>query len=631
MTEGEGRERWSSRLAFIFVAIGAAIGYGNIWRFPSLAYKYGGGAFFIPYILALVIVGIPLLVLEIVLGQVYQQGDMGAFGEINKRLRGIGVTSVMNGYFIVVYYAALIAYTLHAFAASFTDLDGKWSGVTGKEAYDYFLGTIVGSGTVGDDQMPTRLVWQNVIALAVAWAAVFFAVAGGVQNEGRITYVTMGLPIILLFVFLGRSVTLPGAQDGIKAYIGQWDLSVLTEQPDVWSTAVSQIFFSIGVTFGIMTAFGSHCEADAPAFTNAVIIALSNSFYSFIAGFAVFAGLGYLAMIEDTTIDKLAVGGPGLLFGSYPVVLSTLPGGQHWVRLLFLTLFMLGIDSAFALLEAALTVLKDTRALNRYPKWGISLVLCVLSFIFGLLYVTDAGFNFLDVVDFYINFIMLFVGFLEAFGAGWIYGVEKQISNLGPAPVILYMYGTMAIWSAAAVCWFNLSENAMLIGWMVVLGGYVAMSILILISLSGAKHNNPERTTGSLLYELVFGNIFDMCDDFSQIVGHLPKWWGLIIKHVLPPLLLVLFINLASAKTGEELDKPLFGNYGGYIDWPYQIMGIFVVALTLAIFVIGVVCPDAYLFMVPAEIEATSEMEMKKVEDEVLSIDIPMPEQSATP
>jgi solute carrier family 6 GABA transporter-like protein 1 len=628
MTEGEGRERWSSRLAFIFVAIGAAIGYGNVWRFPALAYQYGGGAFFIPYILALFIVGIPLLVLEIALGQVYQQGDMGAFGEINKRLRGIGVTSIMNGYFIVCYYAGLIAYTLHAFAASFTDLEGKWSNVTGTEAYNYFLNSIVGYETLGADQMPTRLVWQNVVGLAVAWAATFFAVAGGVQNEGRITFVTMGVPIVLLFVFLGRSVTLPGAQDGIKAYIGEWDMAVLTEKPDVWSTAVSQIFFSIGVTFGIMTAFGSHCEPNAPAFSNAVIIACSNSFYSFIAGFAVFSGLGYLALLENTTIDKLNVGGPGLLFGSYPVVLATLPGGQHWVRLLFITLFMLGIDSAFALLEAVLTVLKDTRIVGHYPTWGIALVTCVLSFVFGLLYVTDAGFNFLDVVDFYINFIMLFVGFLEAFGAGWMYGLEKQISNLGAAPVYLYMYGTMSIWTAAAVCWFNLSQNAMLVGWLIVAGGYVAMAVLLMMSLSGAKHNNPDRSTGSLLYELMFGNIFDMCDDFGQIVGYLPKWWGIIIKHILPPLLLVLFINLASAKNG---DKPLFGNYGNYVEWPYQIMGIFIVALTLAVFGIGVLCPDAYSFLVPPEIEATSEMEMKKMEDENRTIDIPMPEQPALP
>ena len=134
---------------------------------------------------------------------------------------------------------------------------------------------------------------------------------------GKITYVTMGLPVIFLFIFLGLGVSLEGSEVGIKAYIGQWDMSVLSEQKDVWSTAVSQIFFSLSVTFGVMTAYGSHMPRDEHVLVNTTVIAISNSMFSFIAGFAVFAALGHQAYLLDLPIEKLEnTAGFGLVFGT---------------------------------------------------------------------------------------------------------------------------------------------------------------------------------------------------------------------------------------------------------------------------------------------------------------------------
>mmetsp|Transcript_9210 Transcript_9210/g.16735 ORF Transcript_9210/g.16735 Transcript_9210/m.16735 type:complete len:168 (-) Transcript_9210:498-1001(-) len=153
----------------------------------------------------------------------------------------------------------------------------------------------------------------------------------------------MGLPIILLFVFLGKAVSLEGSEEGIEQYIGIWDMSVLTKQGEVWSVAASQIFFSIGLTFGILTAYGSHCKRDEPAVLNTCVVAFSNSLFSFIAGFAVFAALGHLAYLEGTEVTKLPYAGFGLVFGTWPVVFNNLPGGIHWVRLILFNLFLLGI------------------------------------------------------------------------------------------------------------------------------------------------------------------------------------------------------------------------------------------------------------------------------------------------
>ena len=126
---------------------------------------------------------------------------------------------------------------------------------------------------------------------------------------------------------------------------------MLKTDTEVWSVACSQVFFSIGLTFGLLTSFGSHCRQDEPVLFNACVIVTLNSMYSVISGFAIFCALGHLAQLAGVSILELPFGGFDLVFGTWPVVLGTLPGGIHWVRLLFFNLFMLGIDSAFAFTE----------------------------------------------------------------------------------------------------------------------------------------------------------------------------------------------------------------------------------------------------------------------------------------
>lgn len=137
-SEGD-RDRWPSRTAFYLAAIGSAVGFGNVWRFPALAKDYGGGAFFIPYLMALFIVGLPVLILEISLGQYHQTGNVGVFGSFHARFRGIGVSSVASGYMLVVYYSMLLAWVSRAFFESWSP-EAPWTneGVTGEEAVTYF-------------------------------------------------------------------------------------------------------------------------------------------------------------------------------------------------------------------------------------------------------------------------------------------------------------------------------------------------------------------------------------------------------------------------------------------------------------------------------------------------------------
>lgn len=231
-------------------------------------------------------------------------------------------------------------------------------------------------------------------------------------------------------------------------------MKVLTEQPDCWSTAVSQIFFSIGVTFGIMTAFGSYNERNEPAVRHSFVVALSNSMFSFISGFAVFAALGHLSYLEGIPVRELPFAGFSLVFGTWPVVFGTLPGGEHWVRLLFFDLFLLGIDSGFGLLEGSLTAAQDTVYLSKFKKWQLAGIMSIIGWLFSIIYCTDSGLTFLDVVDFYINFVMLLVGFFEAFAAGWIFGLEEQIKAVGMPAVASYFAANFISVLVACIVWF---------------------------------------------------------------------------------------------------------------------------------------------------------------------------------
>lgn len=581
----EERQLWSSRFSFIMASVGAAVGFGNIWRFPALAYGYGGGAFFIPYLIALFFIGIPILILEIGLGQYYRTGDIGVFGGIHKRLYGVGFSSVICTSCIVCYYIPLIAWTVNMFFSSFTNFDEKYAE---GNAYAHFLYDIIGMPKEG--LMPNKVMWVNFGYLVLVYAMIFLIVGFGVKVTGRVAHFTMGFPILLLFIFLIRAATLPGASSGVKVYIGQWDMAVLSERPDVWSTAVGQIFFSIGVTFGIFTAYGSVCPKDAPVVANSFIIALSNSFFSFIAGFAVFATIGSIAEAKGIPVEDAVTAGPGLVFGAYPEALTTLPNGEHWVRIFLVFLFLLGIDSGFGLLEAVLIVIHDSKLGENYSKMTLTFGFSTICLLVGLLFVTDAGFFFLDVVDYYVNFIMLLVGFMETFGAGWVFGIEDQIAKVGSGPVFSFMAAVFVPVFLGSGLWFGLPNNAL---WGGFVGFFLTFFVGMAITYSQAKSAAAEKgmTVGEVFTTLTTENVLSLRDRIStSLATPLPTIWALGIKFFVAPILLICFFNLCNAKMDDG--TPVFGGYEGYPTYPFQFIGILIVCLALGFLSLGALAPQ---------------------------------------
>jgi len=321
---------------------------------------------------------------------------------------------------------------------------------------------------------------------------------------------------------------------------------------------------------------------------------VSNSLFSFVAGFAVFAALGHLAYLEDAPINDLGISGFGLIFGSWPVVFGTLPGGIHWVRLLFFMLFCLGIDSAFSFLESALTSFGDTVFLGRIDKRITALGLVSVAFLASFLYATDAGLMFLDVVDYYINFVMLLVGFAKCSAAGWLYNIDEQIDNLGASLVFSFMVTTHGSVFLACILWFGISnaETALVSGF----AGLVVFYVFGMAFVGWLMHKKMQECPGlwnwkSMCYDLMFRNVMDLRDDLCGVVGYIPTVWPVLIKFFIPPVLLVMFCVGCSAKNSTGQTE--FGHYSGY-PLQYQMLGIMAVVFVGFLIISSLMMPRLY-------------------------------------
>ncbi len=411
----ESRVRWDSRLIFLLAAIGSAIGLGNLWRFPYLTYKFGGGAFLIPYLIALLVIGIPVLILEFALGQKMQKGAMGAFRKIDGRLIGIGFLAVLACIVAVAYYAVVMGWSLVYMLGSFHS-PLPWS----TDAENFFLNNVL--QRTGSPSELGSISIVLVIALSLVWITLFFCVFRGIKSVGRIVWVSMPLSLILLLVLFFRAITLEGALNGISYYLRP-NFSLLLSL-DLWVAAVSQVFFSLSLGFGVMIAYASFNSPKQSITRNAFALALASTGLSLLAGFVVFGVLGHMAFVQNIPIEEVATSGPSLAFIVFAHAFGLFPLAWLFSFLFFLTLFVLGIDTAFSLLESITTVVKDSW--RKISTSVAAFVVCGLGLLSGLLFITGAGFYLLDIVDHYaISYILLIIGLMQCIAVGWVYGAEN--------------------------------------------------------------------------------------------------------------------------------------------------------------------------------------------------------------
>ncbi|NWH34769.1 S6A14 protein, partial [Chloropsis hardwickii] len=495
--ENKDRGNWSTKADYLLSMVGYAVGLGNVWRFPYLAYQNGGGAFLIPYTVMLALAGLPLFFMECSLGQFASLGPVSIW-KILPLFQGVGITMVIISTFVTVYYNVIIAYALYYLFASFqtvlpwsdcfswadefcsktrivndcnTTLNGEIIHANYSFVISNNLTCINGTINYKPVQFPTeqywnkvalqrssgldetgRIVWYLALCLLLSWIIVAAALYKGIKSSGKVVYFTALFPYVILLILLVRGATLEGALDGIEFYIGRQSNITKLMEAEVWKDAATQIFYSLSTGWGGLVALSSYNKFYNNCYSDAIVVCVTNCLTSVFAGFAIFSVLGHMAFVSERPVSEVVDSGFELAFVAYPEALSQLPVSPLWSFLFFFMLLLLGLDSQFASIETLTTTIHDINPMTlKKFRVPITLGLCAVLFLLGLICVTQAGIYWVNLIDhFCAGWGILISAVLEIIGIVYIYGGNRFIED------IEMMIGkkTFSFWLWWRICWF---------------------------------------------------------------------------------------------------------------------------------------------------------------------------------
>uniref|UniRef100_A0A673HMZ1 Transporter n=1 Tax=Sinocyclocheilus rhinocerous TaxID=307959 RepID=A0A673HMZ1_9TELE len=454
--EAEGnhpqREKWASKLDFLLSVAGGFVGLGNVWRFPYLCYKNGGGAFLIPYFIFLFGGGLPVFFLEVALGQFTSEGGITCWEKLCPIFTGIGYASIVIVSLLNIYYIVILAWGLYYLFQCFqpelpwASCNNKWNTENCVEDTLRKNKTLWGAVNATNFTSPVTEFWErNVLSISdgieqvghikwdlalcllAVWVICFFCIWKGVKSTGKVVYVTATFPFVMLIVLLVRGVTLPGAAEGIKFYL--YPNVTRLGDPEVWIDAGTQIFFSYAICLGAMTSLGSYNKYKYNCYRDCLLLGGLNSATSFVSGFAIFSVLGFMAQEQGVDIADVAESGPGLAFIAYPKAVSMMPLPTFWAILFFIMLLLLGLDSQFVEVEGQITSLVDlypSFLRKGYRREIFIAIVCFVSYLLGLTMVTEGGMYVFQLFDYYAasGVCLLWVAFFECIAVAWVYGAD---------------------------------------------------------------------------------------------------------------------------------------------------------------------------------------------------------------
>ncbi|KAG1654095.1 Sodium- and chloride-dependent glycine transporter 1 [Nymphon striatum] len=386
------RATWIGRMDFLLSCVGYAVGLGNVWRFPFLCYTSGGGAFLIPYVIFLVLCGMPLFMLELSFGQFASRGPITIWN-ICPLFKGLGYGMVIISGMVCIYYNIIITWILYYMFLSFNKVlpwstcDNWWNtdrcylrhhnsstqAINISSTLEQFNSSTNLSAVTAVSSMATNATsvaqstasdefWLYYVlqiskgiddlggirmelfyCLIVAWIVIFLCLFKGVKSSGRVVYFSATFPYIVLIILFIRGVTLPGAMEGIKFYLSpDWN-KLLTFR--VWGNAAVQIFYSLGPAWGGLLTMSSYNKFHNNVYRDALMVPIINCGTSVFAGLVIFSVIGFMSHVTNSPIEKVVSQGPGLAFVVYPEAVTKLPISPLWAFLFFFMIFTVGLDS----------------------------------------------------------------------------------------------------------------------------------------------------------------------------------------------------------------------------------------------------------------------------------------------
>lgn len=410
------KEQWGTRAGFIIAAISSAIGLGNIWRYPYIAYDNGGGAFLIPYFVALLTAAIPILMMEYAMGHRSRGSVPYTFRGISKRWEWLGWWQIFVCFVIISYYVVVIGWAL---SYAYYSFGLQW----GNDPESFFLQNYLGISS--DFWAVGGIQWKVFLPVLIVWALIYFILINGVR-KGIEKSAKVLLPILVVFMIIItiRGVTLPGAAEGLNVLLTP-DFNALSDSK-VWIAAYGQVFFSLSIGFAIMMTYSSYLSKKSDLSNSAFIAGLSNSGFEFLAALGVFGALGFLAVQQGVAVNEVVSSGVGLAFIVFPSIISEFPGLNSFFGVLFFgSLFFAGFTSAISILEPIIAAVRDKFNLTRNKAVN---VVCGIAFLLSIIYTTAAGLYYLDTVDHFINsYGVVLGGLIEVILIAW---VVKELANL---------------------------------------------------------------------------------------------------------------------------------------------------------------------------------------------------------
>ncbi|XP_032672523.1 sodium- and chloride-dependent GABA transporter 1-like [Odontomachus brunneus] len=458
--EDAERGGWGNKLDFLFSCISVSVGLGNVWRFPYLCYKNGGGAFLITYGIAMLFCGIPIFFQEVAIGQYLGAGGMSLVGQLCPLLQGVGYATMTIVFFLDVYYCIIISWTLFYLISTFVNLPGvPWSGCHNwwntEDCFDATQGSksiqgrtnctiFIGNNTC-HHTTPVEEYWEQRVlgitsgiesigniqlellgCLIVGWLLVYFIIRRGLHQSGKIIWFSALFPYVVLFILLGRAVTLEGSYEGLLYYVTpRWE-ELLTPGP--WIDGATQIFFAYSIGTGALPALGSYNKFHHNCYRDAIITCVVNTLTCLLAGCVTFSILGHIAQEQQTQVSEVVKSGPGLVFLTYPEVVLKLPGASLWAIIFFIMLLILGIDSEFCIVESFITGMVDYWPDKLRPhRVKFTIAICLIMFALGIPMVTNGGIYIFQLMDFYSasGMSILWVCFFQTIAISWIFGAQK--------------------------------------------------------------------------------------------------------------------------------------------------------------------------------------------------------------